>query len=113
MGGIARLACELGHAVSGSDANTYPPMSTQLSELGIALTQGYDAEFLQARPDLVLVGNALTRGNPAVEALLDSDIPYASGPQWLREAMGADPVVIEARQQLSLAQGTRINARAY
>lgn len=87
MGGIARLACELGHAVSGSDANTYPPMSTQLSDLGITLTQGYGAEFLQNRPDLVLVGNALTRGNPAVEALLDSDIPYASGPQWLREAV--------------------------
>ena len=87
MGGIARLARELGHEVSGSDANTYPPMSTQLSDLGIALTEGYGAEFLQARPDLVLVGNALSRGNPAVEALLDSSVPYTSGPQWLREAV--------------------------
>jgi UDP-N-acetylmuramate: L-alanyl-gamma-D-glutamyl-meso-diaminopimelate ligase len=87
MGGIARLARELGHEVSGSDANTYPPMSTQLGDLGIPLTQGYAAEFLQTRPDLVLVGNALSRGNPAVEALLDSDVPYTSGPQWLREAV--------------------------
>ncbi len=87
MGGLARLARELGHEVSGSDANTYPPMSTQLREAGIALTEGYTDDYLKAGPELVLVGNALSRGNPAVEALLDSAVPYLSGPQWLRESV--------------------------
>jgi len=87
MGGIARLALELGHEVSGTDANTYPPMSTQLTDAGVSLSEGYTADYLQAEPDLVLVGNALSRGNPAIEALLDSQVPYASGPQWLREAV--------------------------
>ena len=83
MGGIAGLAHSLGFRVSGSDANVYPPMSSQLESLGIELMQGYKIEHLQPEPDLVIVGNALSRGNPAVEYLLDSGINYTSGPQWL------------------------------
>jgi len=85
MGGIARLAIQLGHKVTGSDQNCYPPMSEQLEALGIELHQGYDAEQLTPQPDLVIVGNALSRGKPVVEALLESNIPYTSGAQWLGE----------------------------
>nr|WP_297461349.1 UDP-N-acetylmuramate:L-alanyl-gamma-D-glutamyl-meso-diaminopimelate ligase [uncultured Halomonas sp.] len=85
MGSLALLARELGHQVSGSDANVYPPMSTQLEEAGIALCDGYRAANLEPRPDLVVVGNALSRGNPEVEALLDAKLSYLSGPQWLAE----------------------------
>ncbi|MCW5578990.1 MAG: UDP-N-acetylmuramate:L-alanyl-gamma-D-glutamyl-meso-diaminopimelate ligase, partial [Dokdonella sp.] len=87
MGGIAALARELGHTVEGSDANVYPPMSTQLEQLGISLRQGYRAEHLLPAPDRVVVGNALSRGNPAVEYLLDERLPYVSGPQWLGESL--------------------------
>lgn len=87
MGGIAALAKALGHDVTGSDANVYPPMSTQLEALGIQLMEGYRAEHLQPAPDLVIVGNALGRGNPAVEYLLDSNLPYVSGPQWLGDQL--------------------------
>ena len=83
MGGVAALARELGHEVEGSDQNIYPPMSTQLEALGIALKPGYRAEHLSPAPDLVIVGNALSRGNAAVEYLLDERIPYVSGPQWI------------------------------
>ena len=85
MGGIALLARALGHRVTGSDANVYPPMSTQLTTAGIDLMSGYAAEHLQPAPDLVVVGNALKRGMPAIEYLLDADLPYVSGPQWLAE----------------------------
>ncbi len=85
MGSLALIAKELGHRVTGSDANVYPPMSTQLEEQGIELMQGYHPEHLQPAPDLVVVGNALSRGNPAVEYLLDVGLPYVSGPQWLAE----------------------------
>ena len=85
MGSLALLAKELGHRVTGSDANVYPPMSTQLEEQGIELLQGYHPEHLQPAPDMVVVGNALSRGNPAVEYLLDAGLPYVSGPQWLAE----------------------------
>ncbi|HEX7129918.1 MAG TPA: UDP-N-acetylmuramate:L-alanyl-gamma-D-glutamyl-meso-diaminopimelate ligase, partial [Rhodanobacteraceae bacterium] len=85
MGGIAALARELGHEVTGSDANVYPPMSDQLRALGIALQEGYAPEHLQPAPDLVIVGNALSRGNPAIEYMLDARLPYVSGPQWLGE----------------------------
>lgn len=87
MGGIAALAKALGHQVTGSDLNVYPPMSTQLSELGINLTQGYDPAQLEPAPDLVIIGNALSRGNPAVEYVLDRNLPYTSGPQWLSEQL--------------------------
>lgn len=85
MGGIALLAKALGHEVSGSDANVYPPMSTQLEEQGIELMEGYDPEYLQPTPDLVIVGNTLSRGNPAVEFILNNKLPHISGPQWLSE----------------------------
>ena len=99
MGGVAALARELGHAVEGSDANVYPPMSTQLEALGIGLMSGYAAEHLQpgpdhARPDLVVVGNAMTRGNPAVEYMLDARLRYISGPQWLGETVLAERDVL-------------------
>jgi UDP-N-acetylmuramate: L-alanyl-gamma-D-glutamyl-meso-diaminopimelate ligase len=85
MGGVAALARELGYEVEGSDDNVYPPMSDQLRAIGIELQSGYSAEHLQPAPDLVLVGNAMTRGNPAVEYMLDARLPYISGPQWLGE----------------------------
>lgn len=85
MGGIAVLAKAAGHLVSGSDANVYPPMSTQLEAIGIPLFEGYRAEHLDPVPDMVIVGNALSRGNPAIEAMLERDLPYISGPQWLAE----------------------------
>ncbi len=85
MGSLAVLAKQLGHHVTGSDANVYPPMSTQLEAQGIELMEGYDASHLQPEPDLVVVGNAMTRGNPAVEYVLDKGLKYTSGPQWLSE----------------------------
>ncbi|MGH8396629.1 MAG: UDP-N-acetylmuramate:L-alanyl-gamma-D-glutamyl-meso-diaminopimelate ligase [Gammaproteobacteria bacterium] len=85
MGGIAALAKAAGHEVSGSDANVYPPMSTQLEALGIMLHESYLPEHLKPTPDCVLVGNALSRGNLAVEAMLVRGLPYVSGPQWLSE----------------------------
>ena len=85
MGGVALLARQLGYQVSGSDANVYPPMSLQLADAGIVLAEGFTAENLEPRPDLVVMGNALSRGNPEVEAVLDLGVPYISGPQWLGE----------------------------
>lgn len=85
MGGIALLARELGYRVTGSDANVYPPMSTQLEAAGIELMEGYEPAHLQPSPDCVVVGNAMTRGNPAVEYLLNAGLDYTSGPQWLAE----------------------------
>jgi UDP-N-acetylmuramate: L-alanyl-gamma-D-glutamyl-meso-diaminopimelate ligase len=85
MGGIALLARSAGHRVTGCDANVYPPMSTQLTEQGIALTDGYDAGQLALDPDLFVVGNTVARGNPLLEAILDRNLPYVSGPQWLAE----------------------------
>lgn len=87
MGGVAALARELGETVEGSDANVYPPMSTQLEALGIQLMQGYSPEHLQPAPDLVVVGNAMVRGNPAVEYMLNQQMRYVSGPQWLGERL--------------------------
>jgi UDP-N-acetylmuramate: L-alanyl-gamma-D-glutamyl-meso-diaminopimelate ligase len=99
MGGVAALARELGFEVEGSDTNVYPPMSTQLEALGIALMPGYAAEHLQpspghAAPDVVVVGNAMTRGNPAVEYMLDEQLRYISGPQWLGETLLVDREVM-------------------
>jgi len=87
MGGIAALAKALGHQVTGSDQQVYPPMSTQLEQLGISLTPGYDPAQLDPAPDLVIIGNALSRGNPAVEYVLEHNLPYTSGPQWLSEQL--------------------------
>ncbi|MGN6452760.1 MAG: Mur ligase domain-containing protein, partial [Steroidobacteraceae bacterium] len=83
MGGIAAIARAAGFTVTGSDRNVYPPMSTQLTELGIALTEGFDAAQLVPAPDVVVVGNVMTRGQPVVEALLESRLPFFSGPEWL------------------------------
>lgn len=83
MGSLAVLARELGHTVTGSDQGVYPPMSTQLESLGIELIEGYDPENLKPAPDLVLIGNAMSRGNPEVEAVLNRNIDYMSGPEWL------------------------------
>jgi UDP-N-acetylmuramate: L-alanyl-gamma-D-glutamyl-meso-diaminopimelate ligase len=85
MGGIALLARQLGHTVSGTDANVYPPMSTQLREQGIALCEGYDPKHLQPNPDVVVIGNALSRGNPMVEYVLNEGLRYTSGPQFLAD----------------------------
>ena len=86
MGGVALLARDLGHEVTGSDARVYPPMSTQLEAQGIRLMEGYDAAHLDAaRPDLVIIGNALSRGNSQVEAVLDRGLRYTSGAQWIAE----------------------------
>lgn len=87
MGGVALLARELGHKVSGSDVNAYPPMNEQLRELNVVVHQGYRAENLDPRPDLVVIGNALSRGNVEVEAVLNTDLPYTSGPQWIAQTV--------------------------
>lgn len=94
MGGIALLARSLGHEVSGSDANVYPPMSSQLEAAGIDLMEGYAAEHLKPTPDCVVVGNAMSRGNPAVEYMLDAGLNYTSGPQWLAENLLHDQWVL-------------------
>lgn len=97
MGSLAVLAKELGYKVTGSDANVYPPMSTQLQAQGIELQQGFLPEHLQPAPDLVIVGNAMKRGIPAVEYMLNHNIPYTSGPQWLAEH------VLQTRHVLAVA----------
>ena len=83
MGSLAQLAKSAGHQVSGCDDNVYPPMSTQLQKAGIDLIEGFDPAQLNPAPDLIVVGNALSRGNPCVEYILDQKLPYISGPQWL------------------------------
>ena len=83
MGSLAVLARELGHTVTGSDQGVYPPMSTQLEAQGIQLMEGYSADHLDPKPDLVLIGNAMSRGNVEVEAVLNRNIDYMSGPEWL------------------------------
>jgi UDP-N-acetylmuramate: L-alanyl-gamma-D-glutamyl-meso-diaminopimelate ligase len=83
MGGIAALARAAGHRVTGSDRNVYPPMSTQLAALGIDVIEGYAADQLALAPDVFVIGNVMSRGNPLIEAVLDSGVPYQSGPEWL------------------------------
>ncbi|MEN8108386.1 MAG: UDP-N-acetylmuramate:L-alanyl-gamma-D-glutamyl-meso-diaminopimelate ligase [Pseudomonadota bacterium] len=94
MGGIALLARERGVEVSGSDANVYPPMSTQLAAQGIVLAEGYSADHLLPVPDCVVIGNAMSRGNPAVEHVLNEGLGYTSGPQWLAEHVLQDRWVL-------------------
>jgi UDP-N-acetylmuramate: L-alanyl-gamma-D-glutamyl-meso-diaminopimelate ligase len=94
MGGIAAIAKAAGFRVTGSDLNVYPPMSTQLTALGIDFVQGYGAAQLDSRPDIVVVGNALSRGSPVVEAMLDRGLPYTSGPLWLAEHVLKDRHVL-------------------
>ncbi len=94
MGGIAAIARAAGHRVTGSDRNIYPPMSTQLEALGIEIVQGFGAEQLTPKPDVVVVGNVMSRGHPVIEALLESNIPYMSGPEWLSREVLRDRWVL-------------------
>ncbi|MXS85058.1 UDP-N-acetylmuramate:L-alanyl-gamma-D-glutamyl-meso-diaminopimelate ligase [Nitrosomonas sp. HPC101] len=94
MGGLAVLARAAGHTVTGCDANVYPPMSTQLREQKIRLIEGYDADQLNLKPDLFVIGNVVTRGNPLMEAILDAHLPYTSGPQWLAQHLLHDRWVL-------------------
>jgi UDP-N-acetylmuramate: L-alanyl-gamma-D-glutamyl-meso-diaminopimelate ligase len=97
MGGLAALAREAGHQVTGCDAGVYPPMSDQLRALGIELVEGYGAEQLALKPDVFVVGNVVTRGNALMEAILNAGAPYTSGPQWLAEH------VLQGRHVLAVA----------
>lgn len=97
MGGIAQLAIASGHRVTGCDANVYPPMSDQLRGAGVELIEGYDMAQLALKPDVFLVGNAISRGNLLLEAILDQGLPYVSGPQWLAE------YVLQGRWVLAVA----------
>ncbi|WP_157314079.1 UDP-N-acetylmuramate:L-alanyl-gamma-D-glutamyl-meso-diaminopimelate ligase [Chitinibacter sp. GC72] len=94
MGGIAALAREAGHKVTGCDANVYPPMSTQLESLGIELIEGFGAEQITLKPDLFVIGNVVKRGMPLMEAILNAGLPYTSGPQWLGEHLLRDKWVL-------------------
>lgn len=97
MGGVAQIAREAGHRVTGCDQNVYPPMSTALAAAGIDVVQGYGAEQLALKPDLWVIGNAISRGNPLLEAILNAGLPYTSGPQWIAEH------VLQGRHVLAVA----------
>src|SRR5476649_1312438 len=94
MVGLAVLAKEAGHKVTGCDANVYPPMSTQLEAQGIELIQGFDPEQVKLEPDLFVIGNVVSRGNPLVEEILNRSLPYVSGPQWMGEHILKDKWVL-------------------
>ena len=94
MGGLAAIARAAGHTVTGCDANVYPPMSDQLRALGIELTEGWDASQTERKPDVFVVGNVVTRGNPLMEAILERNLPYTSGPQWLADHVLRDKWVL-------------------
>ncbi|RJX33741.1 MAG: UDP-N-acetylmuramate:L-alanyl-gamma-D-glutamyl-meso-diaminopimelate ligase [Oxalobacter sp.] len=94
MGGLAVLAKEAGHTVTGCDANVYPPMSTQLAQQGIALITGYDPEQTKLTPDLYVIGNVVSRGNPLMEEILNRGLPYVSGPQWIGDHILKDRWVL-------------------
>ncbi len=94
MGGLALIARSAGHTVTGCDAGVYPPMSTQLEEQGIVLTEGFDASQTSLKPDLFIIGNVVSRGNPLMEAILDQGLPYISGPQWLGQNILQDQHVL-------------------
>jgi len=101
MGGIAAIARAAGHTVTGCDANVYPPMSDQLRALGIDLIEGWDAAQLELHPDIFVVGNVVTRGNPLMEEILNRNLPYTSGPQWLAENVLHPATVNDAGNQNS------------
>jgi UDP-N-acetylmuramate: L-alanyl-gamma-D-glutamyl-meso-diaminopimelate ligase len=94
MGGIAALARAAGHRVTGSDRDVYPPMSTQLGALGIELIEGYAVEQLELKPDMIVIGNVMSRGMPVIEAVLERALPYTSGPEWLAGAVLRDRWVL-------------------
>src|SRR5690348_8107866 len=85
MAGLAAIAYQAGHRVTGCDIQIYPPMSTQLENQGISLIEGYDTTQLLLKPDLFIIGNIVSRGNPLLEAILNQGLPYTSGAQWLSE----------------------------
>ena len=94
MGGIAALAKQAGHRVTGCDANVYPPMSTQLEAQGIELIEGFAVEQLDLKPDVFVIGNVVARGNPLMEEILNRSLPYVSGPQWLAQTILHDRWVL-------------------
>ncbi len=94
MGGIAAIAKQAGYRVTGCDSNVYPPMSTQLEAQGIELIQGFDLTQLELKPDMFVIGNVVSRGNPLMEEILNRNLPYASGPQWLAENLLRDKWVL-------------------
>jgi len=94
MGGIAAIARQAGYRVTGCDANVYPPMSTQLEAQGIALTEGFGVGQLELRPDVFVIGNVVSRGNPLMEEILNLNLPYVSGPQWLADTLLRDKWVL-------------------
>ncbi len=94
MGGLAAVAKQAGYKVTGCDEGVYPPMSTQLQAMGIELIEGWGLEQLKLNPDLYVVGNVVSRGNPLIEEILKSNLPYISGPQWLHEAVLKDKWVL-------------------
>jgi UDP-N-acetylmuramate: L-alanyl-gamma-D-glutamyl-meso-diaminopimelate ligase len=94
MGGIAALAKQAGHRVTGCDANVYPPMSTQLEAQGIELIEGFGVEQLELKPDVFVIGNVVSRGNPLMEEILNRNLPYISGPQWLAQTILRDKWVL-------------------
>ena len=94
MGGIAQIARQLGHRVTGCDSNVYPPMSTQLQQCGIELVEGFDPEQTKLKPDVFVIGNVISRGNPLVEEILNQNLGYISGPQWLAENVLKDRWVL-------------------
>jgi len=94
MGGIAALAKQAGHRVTGCDANVYPPMSTQLEAQGIDLIEGFSADQLELKPDVFVIGNVVSRGNPLMEEILNRNLPYISGPQWLADNLLRDKWVL-------------------
>src|SRR5512137_1997552 len=94
MGGLAALAREAGHRVTGCDAGVYPPMSEQLRALGIELIEGFGTEQLALKPDVFVIGNVVSRGNPLMEEILNRNLPYASGPQWLADTLLRDKWVL-------------------
>jgi UDP-N-acetylmuramate: L-alanyl-gamma-D-glutamyl-meso-diaminopimelate ligase len=94
MGGLAVLAKEAGHRVTGCDANVYPPMSTQLEAQGIELIQGFGPEQVQLKPDLYVIGNVVSRGNPLIEEIMNRGLPYVSGPQWIGDHILKDKWVL-------------------
>jgi UDP-N-acetylmuramate: L-alanyl-gamma-D-glutamyl-meso-diaminopimelate ligase len=94
MGGLAAIAREAGHTVTGCDANVYPPMSTQLEAMGIQLIEGFDAKQIELKPDVFVIGNVVSRGNVLMEEILNRGLPYISGPQWLAENVLHDKWVL-------------------
>ena len=98
MAGVAQIAIQLGHRVTGSDANVYPPMSTLLASLGVRISNGYGPRNIPETTDLCIIGNAMTRGNPEVEHILDQGLAFESGPEWVRRHVLSGRKVIAGRK---------------